>query len=390
MPYGITADGFVDKPIETILEEIETAQKAEFGDEFDVSAQSPAGQLNGIFATHIREAWEVMQAIYTAWDPDANTGEAQTQIAALSGTVRAAATKSTVTATVNLDAGVTLAAGAIASVTGAPTSRFVTTADATNGGGAPANVDVAMEAETAGIVVASAGTLTVIETPQTGWNSVTNAADATLGTEVESDEDLRTRRETELRRAGAAAVDAIAADISAVDDVTNVTVFENTTDVTDGDGVPPHAIEAVVLGGAANDIAQAIWDSVAGGIERHGGTSGTAVDDDGNNQTVEFTRPTEKRIHVIVEGTKDADYPADGDTQIKNAIVAWGDALGTGTDVIQSLMYALVTGISGVTDVTKLWISIDPVHPPVAGVNLTIGARELSTWDTTDIDVTMT
>jgi hypothetical protein len=93
---------------------------------------------------------------------------------------------------------------------------------------------------------------------------------------------------------------------------------------------------------------------------------------------------------VIVEGTKDSDYPATGDAQIKAALVAWGDLLGVGTDVIQSLMYAVVTGISGVTDVTKLWISIDPVHPPVAGANLTIGSRELSTWDTGDIDVTMT
>lgn len=386
--YGVTASGFVDKPIETILDEIETAQKAAFGSEFDTSAQSPAGQINGIMSTHIREIWEVMQAIYAAWDPDTNTGQAQTAIAALSGTVRRAATKSTVTAIVNLDAGVTLATGAVASVSGAPDRRFVTTADATNSGGAPANVSVAMEAEDAGVVVASAGTLTVIETPQSGWNSVTNAADATLGTAQETEEDLRIRRETELRRAGAAAVDAIRSDVADVTDVTQVTVFENTSDITDGDGVPPHAIEVVVVGGTANDIAQAIWDSKAGGIEAHGDTSGTAVDDEDNNRTVEFSRPDAIDIYIDAECTVDSDYPADGDTQIKEALAAYGQAMAVGEDLVWSALFPVVFGISGVVDVTLLETGTAPA--PSGTSNIVIGSRQIANIDTANITVTST
>jgi uncharacterized phage protein gp47/JayE len=385
--YGVTADGFVRKPIETILEEIEAAQKSAFGADFDTSDASIAGQNNAIFVTHIDELWELMEALYAAWDPDSNTGTMQSQIAALSGTVRQPATKSTVTATVNLDAGVTLEAGAVASVSGSPTSRFVTLADATNSGGAPANVDVAMEAETAGAVVANAGTLTEIETPQSGWNSITNAADATIGDEIETDEELRLRRETELRRAGAAAVDAIEADVSAVDDVTSVTCFENTTDVTDGDGVPPHAIEVVVLGGAANDIAQAIWDSRAAGIEHHGDTNGTATDDDGDTHTIYFSRPSEITIHIACTVTTDDDYPADGDTQIKTALAAWGQAnLAVGDDVIFTQLYPIIFGVSGVTDITAL--TLDIVDPPVGASNISIGSRELAIIDTANIDVT--
>jgi len=301
MSYGVTPTGFVDKPIETILSEIEADQKAAFGDTFDVSAQSPAGQFNGVIATALRELWEVAQAVYAAVDPDASTDDALTQVSTITGTVRQAATKSTVTATVNLDAGVTLAAGAVASVSGSPDARFVTLADATNSGGAPADVAVEMEAEDVGVVVANSGTLTVIETPSTGWNTITNALDATLGEEIEADEDLRTRREAELRRTGAAAVDAVKADIGDVADVTGVTVFENDTDSTDADGVPPHSLECVVLGGAANDIAQAIWDSIAGGVQAYGGTSGTAVDDDGASRTVYFSRPAEVPIYIDVE-----------------------------------------------------------------------------------------
>jgi uncharacterized phage protein gp47/JayE len=384
--YGVTADGFVDKPIETILSEIEAAQKAAFGADFDVSAQSPAGQINGIMAIHLRELWEVAQAVYDSLDPDSNEGLSQTRVAALSGTVRSPATKSTVTASVNLDAGITLETGAVASVSGSPNSRFVTTEDATNSGGAPAAVDVEMEAETAGIVVANAGTLTVIETPQSGWNSITNAADATLGTEEETDDELRVRRETELRRAGAAAVDAIAADVAAVDSVTNVTVFENTTDAVDGDGVPAHAIEVVVLGGAVNDIAQAIWDSRSAGIEAHGDTNGTATDDNGDSQTVYFSRPSEIRIYVNIVVDTDSDYPADGDTQIKTAIATWGQALDVGEDLIYTQLYNVIFGISGVVDVTTL--EVDTSDPPAGTSNISIGSRELATIDTADVDVT--
>jgi uncharacterized phage protein gp47/JayE len=387
--YGVTAAGFVDKPIEVIIAELEAAHKTAYGQEFDVSAQSPAGQQIGIMALHLRECWEVMQALYSAWDPDANEGAIQTQIAALSGTPRRGATHSTVTATVNLDAGITLAAGAVASVDGAPDRRFVTIEDATNPGGAPDDIAVEMEAEDTGPVVASAGTLTEIETPTSGWNSITNAADATLGEDEETDEDLRVRREIELRRAGAAAVDAIRADVSAVEDVINVTVFENTTDALDEDGVPAHAIEVVVLGGDDDEIAQAIWDSRAGGIKAHGGDSGTATDVDGEEHTIKFSRPTEVPIHVNVEVTIDDSYPADGDTQIKEALAAWSQDLEVGADVVWSALFAIVFGISGVVDLTTL--EIHTSDPPAGHTNnIEIGSRELATIDTADVDVVST
>jgi uncharacterized phage protein gp47/JayE len=390
MPYGVTTDGFVDKPIETILAEIEAAQKVAFGDTFDVSAQSPAGQLNGVFATQLREVWEVAQGLYSAIDPDAATGDSLAALASLTGTVRAPATPSTVTATVNLDAGKTLVAGAVASVSGSPTSRFVTLADATNSGGSPANVSVEMESETAGPVVANAGTLTVIVSAQSGWNSVTNALDATIGTDDELDEDLRIRREEDLRRAGAASVDAIESDVRAVADVTSCTVFNNPSDYTDGDGIPPHAFEALVLGGAVNDIAQAIWDSMPAGIEAHGDTSGTAVDSDGENRTVDFTRPDEVPLYLDIFVTVDADtYPVDGDTQIKTAIAAWSqDALQVGDDLILSSMYATIFGVAGVLDVTQIQAGTAPA--PSGTSNITLTARQIGTIDTTDITVTST
>jgi uncharacterized phage protein gp47/JayE len=241
--------------------------------------------------------------------------------------------------------------------------------------------------------VADAGTLTVIETAQAGWNSVTNAADATLGSLVESDEDLRLRREVELRRAGAAAVDAIEADLSAVTGVTSVRVFRNVTDVTDGDGMPPHSVEALVLGGDDNAVAQAVWDNVAGGIQAYGEDFGTAVDRDSVPHTVAFTRPTETPLYLAIEVTKNTDplagpiYPTNGDTLIAEALAAWAqDHLRIGSDLIFAQLYGVIFGVDGVLDVTSL--KADDVYPPTGTVNIVIAARALGTIDTGNVEVT--
>lgn len=393
--YGVTSAGFVDKPIETILSEIETAQKTALGAGFDVSAQAPAGQINGAIVTQLRELWEVAQAVYSAIDPDKAEGTSLEALAALTGTQKAAATKSTVVGKLNLAAGKTVAAGAIASVAGNSSARFVTLVDAVNSGGSAADVSVTMEAETAGQVVANAGTLTVIETAQAGWNSITNDNDAEIGADAEDDAALRIRREQELRRSGAAAVDAIKADLLALENVTSVRVFENTTDVTDSDGMPPHSVEALVVGGTANAIAQAIWDAKSAGIEDQGNTSGTAQDSDGVSHTVEFSRPVEVSLYLIFYLTKNTDplvgpiYPADGDAQVKLAIATWAQAnMGIGDDLILAQMYATLFTVSGVSDVTLIKAGTAPA--PSGTSNVVIGSRSIGTIDVDNVTVIAT
>jgi uncharacterized phage protein gp47/JayE len=233
------------------------------------------------------------------------------------------------------------------------------------------------------------GNSATIETAVSGWNTAIFSSDATLGRNEETDAEYRLAQEVLLQEAGNATVDALLSDIGSVTSVTNVQVFPNDTDVTDGDGVPPHSFEAVVLGGTDANIAQAILDSKAAGIRAYGSSSASATDDEGNSYTMYFSRPTSVTIHTIVELTKDADYPADGDTQVKTAIATtFAATLTTGDDVIQSSMYQYIFDIAGVTDVTKLWIGT--ADPPVAGNNIAITSRQLATFDSGDVDVTST
>lgn len=389
---GLTTSGFTAKTLEEVRAELESALLAEFP-----ALNTRAGVINqllDIFASKTREVWELAEAVYASGGPSSATGDALDRLAELTGTVRRAATRSLVVATVNLDAGVTLPSGSEAHVDGDETARFRTTAAATNGGASAANVSVQMEAVSTGPVAANAGTLIVIATPVAGWNSVTNAEDAVLGADRETDAELRQRRESELRAIGGSTVEAIRSDLLEIATVLEVAVFENTTNAVDGDGVPAHAIEVVVRSEAGasddTDIAEALWAAKPAGIATHGDESVDIEDSRGVTQAVEFTRATVVDVHLEVDVDVDGDeYPADGDDLIAAAVAELADAtLGVGDDVILSRLYGAVFGVAGVLDVTEIRVGTSP--SPVSTSNLAIAARSLADIDTSRISVTST
>jgi uncharacterized phage protein gp47/JayE len=433
--YGLTATGFVTKPLSVCKEELEAVFRAAGLDPSD--PRSVEGQLVGGLAEREAALWDLAEDVYRAMDPDANEGDAQDAIAAITGTLRAPAKKSTVTLTAAGTAGTVLNAGRVASATGTG-YRFATTAAATvaaatawaaltaytvgqrrtNGGeiyeatvagasaaaGGPtgqgsaitdggvtwkwvitgtAFVDVAAAAEETGPKQALAGTVTTIETPVSGWTAVRNVLDAVVGADVETAAALRLRRETELRAVGGAALDAVRADVMAVSGVTAVTVFENTGSVPDVDGIPAKAIEVLVSGGLDAGIRTAIWGSKAAGIETHGGVAGTVLDSQGVSHAVEFSRPTAKPVYINVDIKVGATFPVDGDAQVKAQLAA--KVYAAGDDVISWSLKRLIT-VAGVEDVPVLRIGL--ASPATVETTIVIAARELAQLDTSRIVVT--
>lgn len=218
-----------------------------------------------------------------------------------------------------------------------------------------------------------------------GFNSV----DATPGRNIETDAELRIRRENLLRITGKATVEAIRSAILDVDSVVQAYVFENDTDVTDGYGIPPHSIEAVVSGGTDADVAAAIYDSKAAGIRAHGDTTIVVTDSMGFTHDIGFSRPTPVPIWidltiVVNSGT----FPVDGEAQIKAALATFGDGIGIGEDVIALQFHCVPLSVAGVVDVTAF--KIDIVNPPVNTANIVISVAEIATFDTSRITITVT
>lgn len=74
MTYGVVATGFSRKPLSVILAELEERNIAVFGPSVIQTAQSPLGQLNGLRADAIAEAWEIGEDAYQSRDPDQAEG----------------------------------------------------------------------------------------------------------------------------------------------------------------------------------------------------------------------------------------------------------------------------------------------------------------------------
>lgn len=391
--FGVVPTGFAPKQQADVIADLEEGNRNAFGQGINQSATSVFGNINGTYSLPVAIVWEALQAVYRARDPNSAEGDALDIIAALTGVTRLDARKGTVTLTVNLNAAITLPAGRVVSAAGNPAARFVTLADVTSVGAGDYQVEA--EAETAGAFTAIAGSLTVIETPVGGWNSVTNAADAEPGRDRETDSQLRIRREALLRVTGSATVEAIRADVLDVEDVEEVIVFENTSDVTDGDGIPPHSFEVVVLGGDNTDIAQAIWESRPVGIPSHGSITANATDSLGNTRPVKFSRPDVLDIYIEITVETGAGFPVDGEDRIKQAIVDANSGRKTGQDVIYRTLDAPVipqpqlgiAGVPGVVDVTALTVGTSP--GPVGTSNIAVGTRELADFDTSRINVTV-
>lgn len=391
---GLTSTGFEAATLEEIKASIEEDERALISPTLNTSSASVVGQLNGIFASKLREAWELIQAVYNAYFDVSASGYALTLRAALTGTTRRAATYSTVTATVNVDPGTYAAGTLIASVQDSPTSRFVNTAAVVNGGGTAANVDALFTCESTGPVRANAGTLTVIAQAVSGWNSVTNADDATLGQEEESDAELRLRRIAELSAQGSTNADAIRADLLRdVTGVLSVKVLENDTNAIDANSVPPHSVECIVYGpvspSAADNqlVADTIWSSKAAGTGTSGTTTKTVTDSQGIDHNVSFTRPT--ALPVYCEIDIDVDDTYGGDTAVKEALVAAADGLEPGDPLYWSKVIGLVYAVPGVVLVTSFGLSTSG-GGPFTQTNISPTVRQVVTFGTGDITVTTT
>jgi uncharacterized phage protein gp47/JayE len=395
MTFGITSDGFSAKSIDDILDEIEADEKTAFGNQINTGADSVFGNLNGTIAEQILELWELAQSVYTSWDPDQAGGQSLDALSAITGTTREPATKSTVTLTVTLDPGTQLLVGRI--VSDDIGNRFVTTEIAENTAGSSGDFPVDAEAEEYGPVFVAAGELTTIVTPVAGWTATTNAQDADGGTDLESDAELRQRREEQLRAQGEATVEAILADIREVEGVDEAVVYENVSDFVDSAGRPPHSVEVIILGDdpdtALDDrVGQALFETKAAGIETHRevgaqGRTITVTDSQGIDHDINFNRADPVEIYIEIDiNVVSAEYA--GDDAVKEALVAQGADYGIGDDVIAQANKAAAFDVSGVYDITDYDIGTAP--SPSGEANIVIDIREISDFDTSRITVNST
>ncbi|MGM9943923.1 MAG: hypothetical protein ACI33M_03220 [Lysinibacillus sp.] len=149
-----------------------------------------------------------------------------------------------------------------------------------------------------------------------------------------------------------------------------------------------------MLGGRDEDIAQAILDSKAGGINPYGTTTVTVNDDSGNPQIMRFTRANELRLYAKVTIDTNTTFENDGIKKVKNVLVQYiGGAdtesqlfagLNMGEKVVLAKGMFSILQVPGVTDV-DLKLSTD--GSTFVENNIAISISQVAQINANDIEV---
>ena len=313
---------------------LNTQFRAALGSDLDLSTPTPQGQLIGVLAETFSDIDQAIVATANGFALSAATGRQLDDLASLFGLRRSGATRSEVTATLSGVAGTAIPSGSLAATTAGIT--FATTQAATIGAGG--SVDVLMRASDAGELAAVAGTLTRVLTRISGWDSVTNAANATLGREVETDSALRGRYRAILGRNARTSLSALESSIADTDGVTAYRVTQNNTAINvtvQNIAIEANSILAIVEGGTDAAVASTIAGAKALGVGTSGDQSAVV-----QGNTIRFRRPEEIPIRVTLQTNTRGNFQANGIQQITATLINYISDLSIGYGLGANELYA--------------------------------------------------
>lgn len=331
---GLLSTGFVPKTREQVLEDLRDAiaNGATLGANINTEPESPMGQLVEIFGAALAELWSELGRVHQGQLLRSASTQNLERLAEILGVApRRAATRTTVTLQ-GLGGYLTLPAGSRVRLTDS-NALFEVLTDTAFG------LPVLAQAVDTGPIQVLAGSTWTIVTPVAGWTGVTNAADGTTGQAPESDGQLRARLLQSTGAGRGSGVDALAAGVLRVDQVTECVVIENRSIFTDTDGRPGKSVEVLVRGGADQAVLDAIWLHKTQGAETVTTVSpanqitGTVQDRNGDAQTVQASRPDLVDVWVEIDYRAKPTAPSDIEASMTQALLDFEAGLTIGQDV---------------------------------------------------------
>lgn len=315
MSFGLLDTGFARKRLEDILADIIAKLLVIYGAGLGTDPSDAEGMLSGVFAGVADEVWEVMLEYSAQFSPQDAVGAMLSQLVQLNGLLRLDDIRSSATCSV-ASTGSTIPVGSICA--NAAGDQFENLTEIVISGGTGSGL---FTATSRGTVPVDAATLTTVVTEGIGWTTVNNPVAGTVGRLEEPDPALRRRRERSVEGNATNTVEALTGTLLG-GFVTNLRVIDNKESDPDPiTGVTGHSVRCVVLGGVGQSIADRIWPLMPLGIKTSGALEFTVTDFAGNPQPVQFQRPTLTDIYMDIKTRPLGNFPADGEDQIKQAIL---------------------------------------------------------------------
>lgn len=379
-----TTTGYVQSNSVTVLDNVQLAYKATFGDNFILSPSSVNGQwiqYNTLAAIEVENAKTLLFG--SLYNPNLASDIWLDAIAKFNNINRKPATSSTVAVICNGLPGTIIGIGStILNTNGDAFTNTDAIIIGSNGLGTGTFYSVIK-----GKIPCGAESVNQIVTQISGWDSVTNPADGIVGTLTESDQNFRNRRKYSLAINSAGSINSVIAALNESSNILNFGVQENPLDVPQliqGVTINPHCIYVSVYANYTDAIKTEIADILFSKryCTMQGNTTCTITDDEYDYVTFDATwqTATETPIQVNIDLQNSSAYPDNIADIIKAAIIAnWnGEFIGIAKyrmqDVINVsrfypslvaigvyLVNSLTVGLVGGTQGQQVWVPLDKV-----------------------------
>jgi hypothetical protein len=404
MAFELTAAGLTTETREEVRNRILQRLQSKFGNTLNVTVmESISSEFAEIMGELMAGNQQLALLLYQSMDPNSATGVLLDQRAALTGSRRRDASKSTVE-------GILTATGVCNVPNGFVfrNTTYDTLWQTINGpyvfagaGTLPADI----EAIETGPSIAQAGDTWAATTTLANLTGFTNPdEDADLGEDSELDPAFRIRRIVELYSRGNGPIATITAVVSKLTSIVrSVRTYHNpSTQPEDDDGIPWKATNTVVdlySSPPTSDEKQAIWDAILSATGAGGwpwasddGYTGTSTDDEGNVHSVGFDVVAEIDVWlraIITTGGDGPVVPIDPEQMadlIRTTCVETSTRYTSPRTDFRCLTYSGAVAklvddgqLSGIESISVL---VGTSNPPALTTLVSIGIREKINFDT--------
>ena len=373
--------GFTRRTYNDLVESMENKTKELFGENARTTSNSVLGVLIRVFAWPLSLMYELLERVYLSSFINSSTGVSLDRLASNYSIIRGPASAALVTLEFTGQADYVIEEGvqfATDNMIIFEMIDVVTIDQYGQGSGQAVSVDYSDRSNVA------AGTITVALEPVEELYSVNNPSAASGGSKAEDDKSLRDRIKASNTSNPGPPVNGIISAVLSVPGVRMARLVENNKMEVDEYGNPPKTIHIFSMGGDRQLIGQAIFDSIASGIQTTGNESVIVSDIGGFLHTVYFDYATPVRIYARIVLTINDSFVQESVDEIKKLVENYVNTLEMGGVVRYSYFYPQIYSVGGVSVAT---VEIGRERLDLQASDITLSAFESATIVSSDIEV---
>jgi uncharacterized phage protein gp47/JayE len=373
----LTPDGFVIRRLDDIIGRMDSGMRTIYGADIDTAADSPDGQMIGLFSQALADLEELAGEMWRQMDPDYATGPNLDRIVAFSGSRRFVSNPSTLRSVILSGAARTPipADSTVRDPSGIVWRSLMRVTLDANGS---ARVD--FQSVDAGAFSVGRNEVLEIQSGVTGWRTAITSQASQQGTDQERDPDLRARFYLSRERTADDDAASMRGNLLALTGVDDAQVYENYTREVDSNGVQANSINAVVDGGDELAIGRVILQLKPAGTGMQGESTVYVLDEFSRSRAIYFDRPTRVDVYVQMTVTRRANFTDIDEESIKRVLSETHFHIGE--PVIRTELYGVMYEVPGFI-VTALAIGTSPTTLAVGDV--IVGPRDMAVIDAANI-----